>query len=153
MTSRDDSIVFLLEDIFQSLDAARVPWAALRNRDRIPSGITTGSDVGCNGGPLGIARIVTQVLPQQDVVILLDAPADVLQRRKQEVPPAETHRQRDAYVDYVNGLSHGVIIDATQPLDDVVNEARHRIMSVLARRAARTLHAKSERVAHGKNRL
>ena len=50
------------------------------------------------GGAMWLARWVGKIIPKPDLWILLDAPAEVLQKRKQEVPPEETARQRRAYL-------------------------------------------------------
>ncbi len=65
--------------------------------------------------PQSIVRLGHFFLKKPDLVVLLDAPAEVLQSRKQEVPLAETERQRTAYRALVQGLSNGRVIDATQP--------------------------------------
>ena len=46
------------------------------------------------------------------MVILLDAPAELIQRRKQEVPFEETARQVQAYRRVIGGLTIGQTIDA-----------------------------------------
>jgi thymidylate kinase len=66
--------------------------------------------------------------------LLFDAPAEVLQRRKQEVPLAETERQRAAYLELVLGLANGRVIDATQPPAKVGAEASRVILDLMAER-------------------
>jgi thymidylate kinase len=65
---------------------------------------------------------------------LLDAPASVLQGRKQEVAPAETERQRQAYRELVQGLSNGLVLDATQPPEKVGTDINRAILDFMARR-------------------
>jgi len=48
-------------------------------------------------GPQFLLKVIWLVAPKPDVIFLLDAPAEVIQARKSEVPAAETARQRAAY--------------------------------------------------------
>jgi thymidylate kinase len=89
------------------------------------------------GGPMWAVQLVSRLIPRPDLVILLDAPPEVLYARKQEFPFAEARRQREAYLDLVKGLSNGYVIDASKPLDQVVAEAEQVILEYLARRTAR----------------
>jgi thymidylate kinase len=72
------------------------------------------------GGPMGAARVIGKLMPRPDLWILLDAAADVLQARKQEVPQQETERQRSAYLDFVQCQKNHAVVDAAQPLDNVI---------------------------------
>ncbi len=83
------------------------------------------------GAPLWTARLVGKLMPQPRLWILLDAPAHVLQARKQEVAPEETARQCRAYRDFLLKLPHHVVVDAAQPLDKVIAEAERAITRVV----------------------
>jgi thymidylate kinase len=85
--------------------------------------------------PPSLVRLGHFILPKPDLVLLLDAPAEVLQRRKREVPPAETERQRQAYRQLVRGLSNGVVLDATQPPEKVGADLNRAILEFMAQRA------------------
>jgi len=91
------------------------------------------------GGPMWLARWIGKLLPQPDLWILLDAPPEVLHARKQEVSTKETARQREAYLRLVQGMDNSVVVDASQPLDDVVREVNMRILDLMAARTARRL--------------
>lgn len=91
------------------------------------------------GGPMWLARWVGKLIPKPDLWILLDAPAEVLQSRKQEVSTKETARQREAYLRLVQGMNNSAVVDASQPLDDVVREVNMRILDLMAARTARRL--------------
>ena len=67
-------------------------------------------------------------------MLLLDAPSEVLQSRKQEVAPAETERQRRAYRELVQGLSNGLVLDATQPPEKVGTDINRAILDFMAQR-------------------
>jgi thymidylate kinase len=75
-----------------------------------------------------LVRCGYQLLPKPDLIFLLDAPPGILQQRKQEVPLAETTRQRDAYRQVIGGLSNGHIIDATLPSETVANNIANQIL-------------------------
>jgi thymidylate kinase len=86
------------------------------------------------GGPVWVARLVGRLLPKPDLWILLDAPPEVLQERKQEVPYAETARQREAYLELISRMPNGHIIDASGLLHDVVRDVNGVILKHLAAR-------------------
>ena len=58
---------------------------------------------------LWFARLVAQLAPRPDLYVLLDVPAGIVQRRKAEVSPAESQRQRLAYREDVSVVAerHG----------------------------------------------
>lgn len=89
------------------------------------------------GGPMRLARLIAYFIPLPNLILLLDAPADVLQARKQEVSIEESARQIDAYRTVaVSAAMRGraALIDASQPLEEVVKECVDRTFAVLARR-------------------
>ena len=71
------------------------------------------------------------------MVILLDAPAEVIQARKCEVPLEETRRQREAYRSLVEAMPNGVIVDAARPIEQVTAEVNRLIHRYLTTRVAR----------------
>jgi thymidylate kinase len=83
------------------------------------------------GGPEWAARHVGELMPQPDLWVLLDAPAEVLQARKQEVPLEETLRQRNAYLSFIHGRKHSAIVDAAQSLDKVIADVEHAVLKAL----------------------
>lgn len=83
------------------------------------------------GGPAWAAKLVGKLMPQPKLWILLDAPTEVFQARKQEVTLEETARQRQAYLDFVCKQRKYVIVDASQSLDRVIADAQKAIMENL----------------------
>ena len=75
------------------------------------------------GGPQWLLRWLAAVVPKPDLWLLLDAPAEVLRRRKREVAWAELVQLRAAYRELLQRLPHGVLIDTGQPFDAVVETA------------------------------
>jgi thymidylate kinase len=83
------------------------------------------------GGPIWASRMIGKLMPRPRLWLLLDAPAEVLQARKQEVSPEETDRQRQAYLEFVEKQRNHVVIDASQALDNVVSDAKKAIAAVM----------------------
>jgi len=81
------------------------------------------------------------LVPKPDLVLVLDAPGEVLASRKQELPAHELERQRRAWLDLTIPGAEKVILDATKPLEQVVADAREAIVAQLERRAVARLGA------------
>lgn len=81
------------------------------------------------GAPLWIARAASRWMPQPDIVIYLDAPPEVLLSRKQEVPKETLERSRAAYLALAAADPAIRVVDATQPLEDVVGKVVSEIMA------------------------
>ena len=73
-----------------------------------------------------LVALVESLLPKPDVYFVLDAPATVLQTRKREVTPDEAERQSREYRRLVEQLPNAVVVDASQPLEKVVDEVVER---------------------------
>jgi thymidylate kinase len=91
------------------------------------------------GGPPWFARVVSRLVPQPDLVIVLDAPPEVLHGRKREVSFEETERQRTAYLDLAGTLRNAHVLDAAQPLEEVVNNVGRIVLCFMKERTARRL--------------
>jgi thymidylate kinase len=89
------------------------------------------------GGPVWMLRLVSRLAPKPDLVILLDAAPEVLQRRKQEVPYEVTARQREAYLALVRAMPNGRVIDAGAPMAQVVERVAELILEHMKRRLLR----------------
>lgn len=90
-------------------------------------------------GSMRLARLLAHMIPLPDLMLVLDAPAEVLQARKQEVPAAESARQAEAYRAIAAPLEvrgRAALIDASLPLDEVVRASVERTRSLLAAREA-----------------
>jgi serine acetyltransferase/thymidylate kinase len=86
------------------------------------------------GGPMRLARWATKLVPQPDLWILLDAPAPVLQARKQEVPEDETERQRRAYLEFFGPRWNAAVVNAAQDLPQVAHDVESAILRWLGGR-------------------
>jgi thymidylate kinase len=89
------------------------------------------------GGPLWLARALARLVPLPDVVLVLDAPENVVRSRKQEVAPDEVQRQRRLYLEYGNVTARARVIDAGGTVSDVSGEAARAIFDCLATRFQR----------------
>ncbi len=91
------------------------------------------------GGPPWLLRAAARFCPGPSLVILLDAPPEVLRSRKQEVPIEEVARQRAAYLELARTLPRAVVINAAQPPEGVINDTLEAILDHLSRRAKKRL--------------
>ncbi|MGB5636734.1 MAG: hypothetical protein WBM86_28685 [Waterburya sp.] len=94
------------------------------------------------GGSLWLAQLVGRFIPQPDLWILLDAPAEVMQARKKEVSFAETARQRARYLELIDTLPNGHVVDASMPVDSVVRDIEKIALAHLKQRTANRLKLK-----------
>lgn len=85
-------------------------------------------------GPAWLLNWIWRWIPQPELVILLDVPAEVVQSRKQEVSFEVSARQRLAYRELVDQLPNGRIVDGSQPLALVVAEVSEMILRPLSSR-------------------
>jgi thymidylate kinase len=69
------------------------------------------------------ARLVRRTCAEPDLVILLDAPVELMYARKGEHGIRELQLRRDAYLAMAGRFRQMVILDATEPLDDVRRRA------------------------------
>jgi thymidylate kinase len=89
------------------------------------------------GGPAWLLRLIWRLLSKPDLIVLLDAPTEVLQGRKQEVSFEETARQRLAYQRLVREMGNGHIVNADQPFNVVAAGVARIILDHLGTRAER----------------
>ena len=94
------------------------------------------------GGPAWLLRVLARIVPHPDLVILLDAPPDVLWSRKQEVAFDEVVRQREGYLEIARRLPFATIVNAAQPIGDVIRDVDSAIVQYFERRTAARLKIK-----------
>lgn len=71
------------------------------------------------GGPAFAPKALAPFVPRPDLVFILDAPAEIIQQRKQEVTQAETARQVKGYRALAERMKQAHLIDATLHPDRV----------------------------------
>ena len=90
------------------------------------------------GGPMALLRAIWAVAPKPDLVIVLDAPADIIHARKRETTLEETMRQREAYLAMALTLPNARIVDASctpaQTIDEVAGILLDHMAAGVARR-------------------
>jgi thymidylate kinase len=91
------------------------------------------------GGPKWLLNLAARVVPGPDLVVLLDAPAEVLRTRKQEVPFEEVARQRTAYLQIARALPSVVIVNAARPIADVSRDVAEAIIVHFSKRVGQRL--------------
>ncbi len=89
--------------------------------------------------PIGRLRsagrwMVAHACPRPDVVVLLDAPGDLMHRRKPEHSIDVLDRRREQYLELASRLGFLHVVDATQPLGDVRRHVTALIWDVHRRR-------------------
>jgi thymidylate kinase len=77
-----------------------------------------------------LVRALGRLLPQADVLLVLEGPPAMLWARKQELPEAELERQVRAWHDVVPARVRRVHLDTSAPLDEVVRRAEVELRSV-----------------------
>ena len=94
------------------------------------------------GGPMGLLQAIWRVAPKPDLVIILDAPPEVIHARKQETPLEETRRQRDAYVALGRTLPYAKVVDTAQPAERTIEQVTEILLSHIRDAVARRLKLK-----------
>jgi len=89
------------------------------------------------GRPLWVARVLRSFMPKPDLVLVLDAPDEVVLSRKQEVAPEEVRRQRRLYSQYQSEMPDSRLIDATASVDQVTAQSARAILEFLEQRYQR----------------
>lgn len=89
------------------------------------------------GGPMVLLKLTWLIAPKPDLIILLDAPSDVIWARKKEVAREETARQRAAYKAVVGELPYTQVVDTSQSQPEAVAATEKAILDVMEKRAAR----------------
>jgi thymidylate kinase len=90
--------------------------------------------------PLWIARLIGKFVPKPDLWILLDAPPEVLQSRKQEVSYEETTRQRDTYLRIISKMPSYAIVNTSKPIENVITDVERIVLNFMAKRTAQRLN-------------
>jgi thymidylate kinase len=89
--------------------------------------------------------LLEHAYPKPDVVICLDAPAEVLFERKGEASIEWLRRRREEYLRLEGVVDHFVRVDATRPTDEVAREVATIILSFMQAEADSGPRATGER--------
>lgn len=110
-------------------------WQWLRRRsregvvlyDRYHADLTVDPKRYRYGGPAWAAKLASNFMPQPDKVFFLDAEPSVLLSRKQEISKGSLIKLRAAYTKLAKSHPRFTIIDASRPLDKVIQDVTEEI--------------------------
>src|SRR6185503_3673897 len=87
-------------------------------------------------GALSRARrsLLGRSLPAPDLIVVLDAPGEVLHRRKPEHPIERLDRDRESYRALAKRLPRALVVDATRPLEEVRRDVTEGVWLAYRRR-------------------
>lgn len=89
------------------------------------------------GGPLGLVRAVSRIVPPRDLFfVVLDADEQTILSRKQQLPPEEIRRQRRAYREFAAQAAASVTVSTENPVEQCRAEALECIFRYLSARLA-----------------
>ena len=97
--------------------------------------------------PLALVRFGHFFLKKPGLVLLLDAPPEILQQRKQEVPLLESQRQREAYLSLIRSLPQGRIINAGAAPEAVGREMTETVLAFMTERMDQRARSESSQPA------
>jgi thymidylate kinase len=86
------------------------------------------------GGPERFARVLSGLVPEPDLVILLDADSDLIRQRKSELPSEEIERQRQAYLQLRFKRARIVLVKTSTGIDESVCAAATAIAEYMKAR-------------------
>lgn len=86
--------------------------------------------------PRGVVSALGRFVPPPDLVLVLEAPAEVVRTRKRELGAREIERQSLAWRDNLRCRRGTVFLDAADSPDEVGRSALDAVVTVLERRAA-----------------
>ena len=89
-------------------------------------------------GPMWLLRWIWRLAPKPELIVLLDAPAELIQSRKQEVTLEQTAMQREGYLS-LQRIATVQTVDASRPIEAVVASVNERIRSMLVSRVRHRL--------------
>src|SRR5208337_1683504 len=84
---------------------------------------------------LWFANLIVPLAPRPDLYVLLDVATEVVQQRKSEVSPAESQRQRLAYLDMFRLLPNAFVVNAASSVDEVARQVENLILESLPSRS------------------
>lgn len=86
--------------------------------------------------PAAVVSALGRLVPSPDLVLVLEAPADVVRSRKGELNATEIERQSLAWRGDLRGRRNTVFLNVADPPEEVVRSALDAVVTVLERRAA-----------------
>ena len=93
--------------------------------------------------PKFLPRLFSFMIPQPDLVFVLDAPADVIYSRKQELSITEIERQRTIFKKTAKQLKNTHLINTNQPINEVINKVTKIIIEKKVKQTAKKIRIES----------
>jgi len=87
------------------------------------------------GGPSWLAALLVRAIPKPDAIVFLNVPSEIIQQRKSEISRDECEQQTKDYIALAKKTKKSLIVDAAQPLNDVVKEVNNSLLNLLANKA------------------
>jgi thymidylate kinase len=81
------------------------------------------------------------MIPNPDLVFVLDAPTEVIYSRKQELSPEEIDRQRLKFIKISEQLKNAHLINTNQPINDVVKQVTKIIIDKKVNQTAKKMYS------------
>ena len=81
------------------------------------------------GSSMKLVRVVGRLIPKPDLYIILDASVENIHKRKQEVKPEETGRQRKAYLEFAYRNKNCIIINTNKSVTESIKNISSKINS------------------------
>jgi O-antigen/teichoic acid export membrane protein/thymidylate kinase len=87
------------------------------------------------GGPIWLTKVAIALTPAPETVyLILDAEADIILNRKNEVAPNELHRQRKAYADLSAKLRNSSLIRTDRSVEASISASTEALLTYMAER-------------------
>src|SRR3989339_1024234 len=87
--------------------------------------------------PMWLAVLIGYLIPKPDLFLVLDAPARIIQSRKQEVPFSETERQRNAYSNFTHWGSQHIVLNTDRSIEETASEINDAVLKFMNKRINR----------------
>lgn len=85
-------------------------------------------------GPAWLVNWMCKLIPRPDILVVLDAPASLIQSRKSEVTEEETERQMGEYRKIASSYSNAILVDASGSPDEVFIAVQAILVEKMAQR-------------------
>lgn len=82
------------------------------------------------GGPQRLVNLVLPLTPQPDLIILLDAPEEILEARKTELTTEMIKELREGYLQLSHSLANFRVIDASHSIEEVCADVVKTIQAI-----------------------
>lgn len=89
--------------------------------------------------PVWLPKALQWTIPSPNLVFILDADAECLYRRKQELDVSEISRQLAIYRNIANNMDNAYLIDVDRPVEEIVEDITENILTYCAERTRKIM--------------